>query len=234
MDTLMSELVRLVESNFWLAPAIAAIAGFLTSFTPCCLANIPIIIGYVGGIGENNPKRAFSLSLIFALGSTITFMILALIVGSVGEIFNHESNLYHIVIGLLMILMALQTWNVINIFPRIKLRKGKKSGYLGALVTGMIGGAFSTPCSTPMLVVILAFILRQNNIPLGLLLMFMYSAGHNILIIASGTSISFVKKIEGNPKYHKLSNVLRIIFGCLILLIGAIMFYHVFTGVHVH
>ena len=234
MDTILSDIANLMATNLWVAPLLALLAGFLTSFTPCCLANIPIIIGYVGGIGERNPKRGFLMSLVFAIGSTVTFMILGLIAGTAGNLFNHESVLYHVIIGILMVLMALQVWGVINIIPGVVFEDEGRKGYLGAFFAGIIGGIFASPCSTPVLIVILTFILRQNNILAGLLLMLMYSLGHNILIVISGTSVSFIKKIEENPRYQRISNVLSFIFGLVILIIAIIMLSHIFTGVHSH
>ena len=234
MDTILSDIANLMATNLWVAPLLALLAGFLTSFTPCCLANIPIIIGYVGGIGENNPKRGFFMSLVFAIGATVTFMILGLIAGTAGNLFNHESVLYHVIIGILMVLMALQVWGVINIIPGVVFEEEGRKGYLGAFFAGIIGGIFASPCSTPVLIVILTFILRQNNILAGLLLMLMYSLGHNILIVISGTSVSFIKKIEENPRYQRISNVLSFIFGLVILIIAIIMLSHIFTGVHSH
>lgn len=234
MDTILSDIANLMATNLWVAPLLALLAGFLTSFTPCCLANIPIIIGYVGGIGERNPKRGFLMSLVFAIGSTVTFMILGLIAGTAGNLFNHESVLYHVIIGILMVLMALQVWGVINIIPGVVFEEEGRKGYLGAFFAGIIGGIFASPCSTPVLIVILTFILRQNNILAGLLLMLMYSLGHNILIVISGTSVSFIKKIEENPRYQRISNVLSFIFGLVILIIAIIMLSHIFTGVHSH
>jgi len=42
----------------WLAPLLALLAGLLTSFTPCSLSSIPLVIGYVGGIGRRDTKKS--------------------------------------------------------------------------------------------------------------------------------------------------------------------------------
>lgn len=78
-------LSTLLQNNFWIAPVIALIAGILTAFTPCSLSTIPLIIGYVGGTGAKETKKAFKLSLIFALGMSITFTILGVIAALIGR-----------------------------------------------------------------------------------------------------------------------------------------------------
>lgn len=50
-------LSALISSNLWLAPLLAVAAGVLTSFTPCSLTSVPLVIGYVGGTGLNDTKR---------------------------------------------------------------------------------------------------------------------------------------------------------------------------------
>lgn len=67
MDGILETLSGLIQNNFWLAPVISLIAGLFTAFTPCSLSTIPLIIGYVGGIGTQDMKKSFRLSLTFAL-----------------------------------------------------------------------------------------------------------------------------------------------------------------------
>ena len=50
-----------ISANIWLAPLLALVAGVLTSFTPCALSTVPLVIGYVGGTGQRDTKRAFKL-----------------------------------------------------------------------------------------------------------------------------------------------------------------------------
>ena len=59
VDAWLSEIAKVISSNMWLAPILAVVAGILTSFTPCALSTVPLIIGYVGGVGERSTKKAF-------------------------------------------------------------------------------------------------------------------------------------------------------------------------------
>jgi cytochrome c biogenesis protein CcdA len=65
MEGILENLSLLIYENTWIAPILALIAGLLTSITPCSLSSIPLVIGYVGGSGEKDTKRAFYLSLTF-------------------------------------------------------------------------------------------------------------------------------------------------------------------------
>ncbi len=74
---------------------------------------------------------------------------------------------------------------------------------------------FSSPCSTPVLIVLLAAVAGQGRLLWGILLLLLYSAGHSVLVIVSGTSIGFVKKLTLNEKYGKVSKALKIVMGIL-------------------
>ena len=85
MTSIFETLSELLKNNFWIAPIISLLAGILTAFTPCSLSTIPLIIGYVGGTGAKETKKAFKLSLIFALGMAITFTILGAVAALIGR-----------------------------------------------------------------------------------------------------------------------------------------------------
>lgn len=229
IDAWLNQIAHMMQDNMWLAPLLAVLAGVLTSFTPCSLSNIPLIIGYVGGVGEKNTKKAFCYSVTFALGTAVCFITLGLVATSAGRLMGNSSQIWYLVLGILMVLMALQTWEIFQLIPSANLlSKSKAKGMVGAFIAGILGGFFSSPCSTPVLIALLAIIAGKGNLFWGILLMFLYSIGHSVLVIIAGTSISFVKKISNNEQYNKLGNVLKIVMGAVILLIGFYMLWLAF------
>lgn len=120
IDNLLNTLSAIIKDNIWISPLFALIAGIITSVTPCALSSVPLIIGYVGGTGQKDTKKAFKLSLTFAVGTAITFTILGVIASSVGKLIGTSSSWWYITLGILMVLMALQTWEIINIIPSRK------------------------------------------------------------------------------------------------------------------
>ncbi len=229
IDTWLNQIAQSMQSNVWIAPILALLAGVLTSFTPCSLSNIPLVIGYVGGVGEKNTKKAFMYSIIFALGTAVTFISLGLIATSAGKLMGNTSQTWYLILGVLMILMALQTWEIFQFIPSMNLlSKSKAKGTVGAFIAGVLGGVFSSPCSTPVLIALLAIVAGKGNLFWGILLMFLYSIGHSVLVIIAGTSISFVKTVSNNVKYRKLAIILKLVMGTAILQIGLYMFWLAF------
>ena len=226
MEGFLDGLANLIEQNAYISPLLALLSGMLTSLTPCSLSSIPLVVGYVGGTGQDDTKRALRLSLTFALGSAITFTTLGVIASMTGRLIGNSASWWYIFLGVLMVLMALQTWEVFEIIPSSYLiSRNKKRGYLGALIAGVLGGIFSSPCSTPVLIALLAIVAGQGSILWGILLLLLYSIGHGILAVVAGTSVSFVQKLTRGKKYGRMSQVLKIVMGTAILGIGLYMFY---------
>lgn len=225
INTWLEQIGVSIGQNMWIAPILALVAGVLTSFTPCSLSSIPLVIAYVGGIGVE-PKKALRLSLMFALGAAITFTVLGVVAASVGQLLGSGAKWWYIVLGALMVLMALQTWEVVHIIPSTYLvGKSKRRGYIGALITGMLGGLFSSPCATPVLVALLAVAAGGGNLLWGALLMLLYGVGHGALAVLAGSSLGAVNRLKGSERYGKFARATQILMGLFILGIGLYLFY---------
>ena len=225
----LTQIAEIIRTQMWLAPLLALLAGILTSVTPCSLSSVPLIIGYVGGIGETNTQKAFAYSAIFSVGTAITFVTLGIIATSAGKLMGTSSTIWYMALGVLMVLMALQTWEIFNFIPSVNLlSKSKKRGFAGAFLAGILGGIFSSPCSTPVLIALLAIVAGEGNLLWGMLLMLLYSVGHSALVMVAGTSVGFVQKINSSETYNRAAKVIKLLMGMVILLIGLYMFWIAF------
>ena len=104
MEEILSSIANAIAGNPWLAPIAALVSGVLTSLMPCSLSTVPLIIGYVGGseaVAEDGKatRRAFLLSLLFALGMTIVFCVLGMLASALGELLEDAELYLHIVMG---------------------------------------------------------------------------------------------------------------------------------------
>jgi len=226
MNEAIESIAKIITESGWLAPLLAFVAGLLTSFTPCSLSSVPLVIGYVGGTGQRDTKQAFWLSVTFAVGAAVTFTVLGVTASIAGRLIGTSASWWYIALGVLMVFMALQTWGIFEIIPSSYLMaKNTQRGIIGAFIAGILGGVFSSPCSTPVLIALLAIVAGKGSILWGMLLLLLYSIGHGILAVVAGTSIGFVQKMSASARYGKASTALKMIMGSLILLIGFYMFY---------
>lgn len=226
IDSLLSDISYMITQNPWVAPLAALVAGLLTSVTPCALSSVPLVIGYVGGTGQRDTRRSFRLSITFAVGMAVTFTILGTAASLLGRLMQGIGSWWFIVLGIIMVLMALQTWEVYDFVPSTYLTSAnKRRGYVGAFITGMLGGLFSSPCATPVLVALLTLVAGSGNIAWGIFLLLMYSLGHSVLVVVAGTSVGFVKHLNASDKYGKFSSILKYLMGSVLLLLGFYLLY---------
>ncbi|BAE85930.1 cytochrome c biogenesis CcdA family protein [Desulfitobacterium hafniense] len=230
MDSITNQWLESISAGIsmtsWLAPILALVAGVLTSITPCALTSVPLVIGYVGGTGQREPRKAFWLSATFAIGMAVTFTVLGTIASLLGRLMQGTGSWWYIFLGVLMLLMALQIWEVYNFIPSsYALSKNTKRGFGGAFLAGVLGGFFSSPCATPVLVVLLAVVAKEGSLVWGIFLLILYSLGHSFLVLLAGTSVGFAHKLTSNSKYGPLSKLLKIFMGLIVMCIGFYMFY---------
>ena len=174
-------------------------------------------------------KKAFAYSAVFSAGTAITFVTLGIIATSAGKLMGTSSPIWYMALCVLMVLMALQTWELFNFIPSANLlSKSKKRGFAGAFLAGILGGIFSSPCSTPVLIALLAIVAGGENLLWGILLMLLYSVGHSTLVMVAGTSVGFVQKINSSETYNRATKIVKLLMGMVILLIGLYMFWIAF------
>ncbi len=230
MDALLSQLSQLLQNVTWFAPLAAFLAGVLTSFTPCSLSSVPLIVGYVGGTQsatqERNTQKAFMLSLTFALGSALTFTLFGILASLAGELIGTTASWWYFVLGTLMMLMVLQMLGIYQFIPSSHLlSKSTKKGFVGAFLAGILGGIFSSPCSTPVLIALIAIVAGKGSLAFGILLFLLYSLGHGILAVIAGTSVGFVQKLSQSEKYGRISKTLTMLLALALLAMGFYMFH---------
>ena len=274
INDILNSLAELIQRYLWVAPVLSLAAGIITSFTPCSLSSVPMVIAYIGGSAKKDTKKAFRLSLTMAAGLALTFLVFGSLASVLGHYMHEIGAWWYGFLGLVMILMALQIWGVIRVIPNHPHDYGKgeahdkhgcechdhnhhhdhehghqhkhpvdceesggqchcgpkvsKKGYLGALLAGMMSGAVASHCSTPVMIALLAMAAQSENVLWSVFLLVMFAVGHSVLLVAAGTSYSVVERWMYDPKYEKISRILRTIMGVLILLIGIVLLYMAF------
>lgn len=225
MTEFLTQLGDAITQNVWIGPLVALFAGVLTSLTPCSLSTFPLVIGYVGGSGSDR-RAALRYSLLFCLGMTVTFTVIGAVLAAFGQYLSAMGGWWYLVLGALMVFMALVMWDVIKIFPNCGVRQTTtKKGGLGAFLLGLLGGAFASPCVTPVLAAILAVISSGLNFGAGVAMLVAYSVGNSILIVAVGTGLGALNQLGGNEKFVKVGKWIKGILGAVILLLGLYLFY---------
>jgi cytochrome c-type biogenesis protein len=219
--TFIDNIEQIVAAYPLLAFGAVFLAGVLSSASPCVLATIPLVVGFVGGYSDGNRAKSFRYSLAFILGLSLTFTAFGAAAGLLGTMFGTLGGPWYMIAGLIALTMGGQMLGLYEI--RLPLRRDfrpKQGGLVGALLLGLFFGVVSSPCATPVLVVLLTLVAGKGQVLYGIALLFTYAIGHCLLMLAAGTFTGF---IEGFVKARGVANFslwAKRISGVIILLVG--------------
>lgn len=183
------------------------LAGVLSSASPCVLGTIPLVVGFVGGYSDGNRLKAFRYSLSFILGLSLTFTAFGAAAGLLGTMFGTLGGPWYVAAGTVAVLMGLRMMGVYEFHLPIRRDfKPKQGGLVGAFLLGLFFGVVSSPCATPVLVVLLTLVAGKGEVFYGIALLFCYAIGHCLLMLFAGTFTGFV---EGFVKARGIVNFSR-------------------------
>ena len=221
MEALFNNIQHIIQNQQGFAFIAVFIGGLISAASPCVLAAIPLIIGYVGGYSEGNKKKAALFSLVFVLGLSITFTLLGAAASVMGQFLGFMGRWLHLGLAVIAIVMGLQLMGLISIpLPFQKAKAVKAKGLLGAFLLGMLTGTVSSPCATPVLAVILAYVSTQGDMVYGGSLLFVYALGHCALIFISGLSVGLTESIISSSGAKNFSLYARKFSGTLLVIVG--------------
>lgn len=226
METFLNHLAQAFTENPFLAYLGVFIGGIFSSSSPCVIATIPLVIGYVGGYSEGDRRKALLYSLTFILGLSLTFTILGGIASLVGGLFGVISRAWYFIVGGIAVIIGLHLigffdWNLpvpVHLQPRQK-------GILGAFLLGIFFGVVSSPCATPVLALILTFVASKGEVLYGVSLLFIYALGHCALIFLAGTATGFVESFAKSKGISNIATWGKRVGGSIVTLVGMYLVY---------
>ena len=232
MEGLLSNIGDIIQNQGWLAFPACFLGGVISSASPCVLAMIPLVIGYVGGYAEGLRKKAVQYSLVFTLGLTITFTILGIIAGAMGKLFGDVGSFWNYVLPPMAILLGLQ---LLGAFNFIKFNTGisqrflpKRKALLGALLMGLFFGIIASPCATPVLAVILTFAATKKDIAYSGGLLLAYALGHWVLVLGAGISTAFAQRVLKSKGLSNFSDYSKKAGGVILIGVGIYLLTYLF------
>jgi len=226
---LFTWLTNAVQGN----PAISISAAFLWGIfsillSPCHLSSIPLIIGFIDKQGHGSVKRAFTLSLMFAVGILITIAAIGLITASLGRLLGDVGKIGNYLVALVFVVVGLYLLDIIRFdWSGFSSNKVKQKGWLAALILGLLFGIGLGPCTfafmAPMLGVV--FQVASTQLMFAIILLAAFGAGHCSIIVLAGTLTEKVQQYLNWTEQTKGSVILRKICGGLVILGGIYLLF---------
>ena len=230
------ELLSLYEnSGFLVVVPIIFGLGVASGLSPCSLPTVALVVSYVSKNTSTSKVHGFLLSLSFVFGIALVLTILGGISGYAGSfilqggsifsstktvgtrIFLNFAFLSFIFLGLWM--LGKIKFKRFNFMMNMNVKK--ESGVYGAFLLGLPFGIAASPCTFPVTVAVLLYVATKDMLS-AMAMMFIYTIGRSIPILAAGTSTNLLKKIQGFSNWQnridKTAGIIMVSVGLFFLL----------------
>ena len=229
MEQLFTTLTHAVEG----APLIALGASFVWGIlsvvlSPCHLASIPLIVGFISEQGPVTTRRAFWTSTLFAVGILITIAAIGVITALAGRMLGDVGRYGNYFVAVIFFVVGLYLLEAIRLpMPGAAQPGLKRKGMLAAFILGLVFGVALGPCTfaymAPMLAV--TFKLASTAPVYGASLLLAYGLGHCSVIVLAGTSTEIVQRFLNWNEESKGLTIVKKICGALVLIGGVWLIY---------
>lgn len=229
MESLFTHLSRAVEGAPIIALGASLAWGVLSIvLSPCHLASIPLIVGFISGQGRATTRRAFWTSTLFSVGILITIAAIGAITAAAGRMMGDVGRYGNYFVALIFFVVGLHLVGVIPLNLAGSRPVGlKRKGLLAAFVLGLVFGIALGPCTfaymAPMLAV--TFKLAKTEPLYGASLLLAYGLGHCAVIVIAGTFTEIVQRFLNWHENSSGVTVIKCVCGVLVLLGGVWLIY---------
>lgn len=229
LQDLFVSLTAAVEGSPAVALGASLTWGILSILlSPCHLASIPLIVGFIGGQGPLPPRRAFHMATAFAVGMLITIAAIGVVTAAAGRLAGDIGPAGNYLVAAVFFLVGLHLLDVIPMpgsGPGQAKTRGR--GVVAAFVLGLVFGVALGPCTfafmAPMLAV--TFQAAHDNLFFGAMLLLSYGIGHCAVIVLAGSSTGLVQRYLVWSERSRGTVILRRVCGVLVLVAGVYMIY---------
>jgi cytochrome c-type biogenesis protein len=229
MEKLLGDLSHAVEGAPTLALGASFVWGVLSVIlSPCHLASIPLVVGFISGQGRISTARAGMIATLFAAGILVTIAAIGAITATAGRMLGDIGSWGNYLVAGLFVLVGL---NLLGWLPdawSAPAQTGlKRRGLLAAFVLGLVFGIALGPCTFAFMAPMLGVTFRlAGSMPLyGAALLLAYGIGHCGVIALAGTSTELVQHLLNWNEQSRGLTWLKRVCGVLVILGGAYLIY---------
>lgn len=223
MDTLFTWLSDAMNGAPWLAVLAAAGWGVASLvLSPCHLASIPLIVGFIAERPDTLPRQALGYALLFALGILASIAAVGGATAAAGRMLGDLGPWANYTVAGVLLLVGLHLLEILPLPWERGLSLPRFHGKAAALLLGLIFGIALGPCTFAYLAPVLGVVfgVARTQPAFAVLLLLAYGVGHCALIVAAGVSAEKVQQVLDWHGSSRGSTWLR--RGCgLLVLAGA-------------
>ena len=197
IEVMLGSLSRAVSGSPLIALSAAAGWGVLSILlSPCHLASIPLIVGFIDQQGRMSSRRAFLVSNLFAVGILVSIALIGLLTAMAGRMLGDLGPWGNWIVAGIFFFFGL---HLLGVTPMPWSGPGQigmqRKGLLAALILGLVFGVALGPCTFAFMGPVIGVALATANTSLvyATLLLLAYGLGHCAVIVFAGT---FSEKVQ--------------------------------------
>lgn len=225
------------DGQLLVASLIALAAGLVSFLSPCVLPLIPGYLAYVSGVAggggstaaadPRNAERAERRrmvwgALLFVAGFTVVFLLINILMGSIGTWLWAWQDVIIQVMGVVVMLMGLVFLGAFSRMQRTtRISLTPRVGLLGAPLLGVVFAVGWAPCMGPTLSVVLSLAMQSGSVGRASVLALWYCLGLGIPFILAAFGFGWMTQTMTFFKRH--IRAVNMIGGVLLILIGLLM-----------
>lgn len=202
--------------------------GLLTSLGPCSLSLLPVTLAYLAGFsgpeaGSKPVALPWRRSVAFTAGIVASLVLLGLASGWMGQLYGRVPGVVPLLVAVVAVVMGLNLLGLLRLplpaGPDPERWRQRVPAPLAPLAAGLAFGLAATPCTTPVLAVLLAW-MAQNGRPLvGMLLLTAFGAGQVVPLLVAGTAAAALPSLL---RLRQLGQWVPPVSGVVLLTSGAL------------
>ncbi len=204
-------------------------AGFLSFVSPCVLPMYPVFLSYITGmsvseIKEENTKlnrKAIIHTICFLIGFSSIFIVIGFSTSAISSFLLAYQDIIRQIGAILIIFFGLVIVGILNFEFLMKNKsiqfKNRPAGYIGSFLIGLAFSLGWTPCTGPILAIVLS--LAATSPETGLVMMIAYILGFSIPFLLMAF---FIGKLNWIKKH---SQKIVTIGGYIMIFMGIALFF---------
>lgn len=206
---------------------LAALAGVLSTLSPCVLPILPIVLGAAAGEHRRGP-------LALAAGLALSFVIIGMFIATIGFSIGLTGNVFRIAAAVLMIIIG-----VVLLVPQFSVRLAAAGGPAGNWVeqrfggfsthglsgqfaVGLLLGAVWSPCVGPTLGAASVLAAKGENLGQVALTMLAFGVGAGLPLVLLGL-LSREALLKWRGRMMAAGSRGKMIFGAVLLAAGLLV-----------
>jgi cytochrome c-type biogenesis protein len=223
LEQILTSLTTWLDQSLgWAMPAAFAWGIVSIVFSPCHLASVPLIVGFIS-TQEATTARAFRLSLVFSLGVLVSIALIGVITASLGRLIGDLGQVGNVAVAVVFFIFGLHLMDLLPLRWRNLLPATTRlQGLPAAIGLGLVFGIGLGPCSfaflAPLLMVV--FGQAQTDYALAVALLGAFAVGHCGVIVLAGTMASKAQAMVAWGSSSRVATWVRRACGALVVLAG--------------